>query len=117
MRNALKADLALALESLLCLSLFGPQPLAWAYLAENVLPRGTGAGWRLFLILLATAAGTVITFALARRADDVRARELARAGRPDAVDPLTLLVVLLAAALGAIVFAWFFFGGGYTPAR
>jgi divalent metal cation (Fe/Co/Zn/Cd) transporter len=66
------------------------------------------------LVLDATAVGTVVTFYLARKADDVRAQALARTGRLDRSDPLTSLVVLLAGALGAVAFAWFFFGGGYT---
>ena len=77
-REMLKADLALTAEALLCLSLFGPQPLAWLYLAEQLLPAGTGPGWRLMLVLDATAVGTVVTFYLARKADDVRAQALAR---------------------------------------
>ena len=64
------------------------------------------------LVLDATVVGIVLTFYLARRADEVRAQAMARAGRVDQGDPLTQLVVLLAGALGAVSFAWFFFGGG-----
>jgi hypothetical protein len=114
-RNWLKADLALTAETLLCLSLFGPQPLAWLYLTQCLLPESTGVTWRTLAVLDATVTGIVVTFYLARKADEVRAQALARAGRVDQGDPLTLLVVLLAGALGAVAFAWFFFGGGYAP--
>ena len=109
--NWLKADLALTAETLLCLSLFGPQPLAWLYLTGELLPEA-GAAWRLMLVLDATVVGIVLTFYLARKADEVRAQAMARAGRVDQGDPLTQLVVVLAGALGTVAFAWFFFGGG-----
>lgn len=107
--------MALGAETALCLSLFGPQPLAWAAVVEELLPREAAPGWRLLLTLAATVASTAVTFRLARRIDEVRLDALKRIGHVPQHDVLTVLVVALAGALGAIAFVWFLFGGGYTP--
>ena len=111
-RTSLKADLALVGEALLCLSLFGPQPLAWTLLTERL---AADAGVRLIVVIACTVAGIVVTLAAARALEELRWRTLERAGRRVRHDALTVLVVVLAGALGVIAFVWFFFAGGYAP--
>ncbi len=61
----------LALETLLCLSLFGPQPLAWLWIGSQVeyLTGAVTAG--ISTIMLGCLASLMLTMALAKRLDHV----------------------------------------------
>jgi hypothetical protein len=67
--DAVLAALLLAVETLLCLTLFGPQPLAWLWIGSQVeyLTGFVTAG--ITTILLGCLASLFLTMALAKRVD------------------------------------------------
>jgi hypothetical protein len=106
--DGLLAHGLLAIELLLCLSLFGPQPLAWLWIGSQVqyLTGYVTAG--IATILLGCLASLMLTMALAKRVDHAWKLVRRAAGHRQQSGALERI---FAASVGIalIVFAFWFF--------
>jgi hypothetical protein len=105
----------LTLEALLCLSLFGPQPLGWFWVGSQIqyLTGFVTAG--ISTILLGCLASLMATMALAKRLD--HAWKLARraGGRPQRHGALERIFALSVGVALAAFCVWFFVIQGPGP--
>ena len=67
--DALLAHALLAVELLLCLTLFGPQPLAWFWIGSQVDYQTGYVTAGIAVIMLGCLASLLVTMALAKRVD------------------------------------------------
>jgi len=104
----LAADVALALELVLCLGVFGLQPVAWLRAGPDLSALLGAAGPALAASLVGAVAVTVACLLAARRLECLRRRLRALGGQPasEALDYATvgsMLVVLLVLGLWFVV--------------
>lgn len=109
------AGAILALETLLCLSLFGPQPLAWLWIGSQVeyLTGAVTAG--ISTIMLGCLASLMLTMALAKRLDHAWKLVRRAAGHRQERGALE---IIFAASVGVAVLCfavWFFIIEGPGP--
>ena len=114
-RDAVVAHLLLALELVLCLSLFGPQPAAWLWIGSQVqyLTGYVTAG--ISTIMLGCLASLMLTMALAKRVDHAWKLVRRAAGHRQERGALERI---FAASVGValVVFGiWFFLIQGPAP--
>jgi hypothetical protein len=112
--GALAAGL-LVLETLLCLSLFGPQPVGWLWVGSQVEYQ---TGWvtaGISTIMLGCLASLFLTMALAKRVDHAWKLVRRAAGYHQERGALERIFAM-SVAIAAVVFAvWFFLIQGPDP--
>jgi hypothetical protein len=113
--DGILAGVILVFETLLCLSLFGPQPLAWLWIGSQVeyLTGAVTAG--ISTIMLGCLASLMLTMALAKRLDHAWKLVRRAAGHRQERGALE---IIFAASVGIAVLCfavWFFIIEGPGP--
>jgi hypothetical protein len=105
----------LALELLMCLSLLGPQPLAWFWVGSQVQALTGYVTAGIGTIMLGTLASLLITVALARRVD-VAWRLVRRAGGHEQERGALERIFAISVACALVAFTiWFLLIQGPGP--
>ena len=109
------AALLLAIETLLCLSLFGPQPLAWMWIGSQVeyLTGYVTAG--ISTIMLGCLASLFITMAIAKRVDHAWKLVRRAAGHRQERGALERIFAMSVAVAVLAFVVWFFLIEGPGP--
>jgi hypothetical protein len=109
------AALLLAVETLLCLSLFGPQPLAWMWIGSQVeyLTGYVTAG--ISTIMLGCLASLFITMAVAKRVDHAWKLVRRAAGHRQERGALERIFAMSVAVAVLVFVVWFFLIEGPGP--
>jgi hypothetical protein len=113
--DGLVAWALLGLEALLCLSLFGPQPLFWFWFGSQVQHWTDSVSAGIATILLGSLATLMLTVALAKRIDDWWKLVRRAAGHKQergALEPIFAVTVGVAVV---IFMFWFFIIEGPGP--
>lgn len=112
--NALAAAL-LAIETVLCLSLFGPQPLAWFWIGSQVEYATDAVTAGISTVMLGCLASLMLTMVLAKKVDHAW-KLVRRAGghRQERGALEVIFAISVAVALLAFTF-WFFIIQGPGP--
>jgi hypothetical protein len=113
--DAVLAAVVLALEALLCVSVWGPQPLGWLWVGSQVVGRTDSNMLGVALAFFGILATTFLTLALANRLDGVW-RLLRRAAGHDQRDGALARIFGATAIVALVVFAaWFLIVKGPAP--
>ena len=106
----------LVLEALLCLTLFGPQPLGWLWVGSQVqyLTGFVTAG--ITTIMLGCLGSLFLTLALAKRLDHAWKLVRRAAGYEQKQGALEWIFVISAVIAGTAFLVWFFLLEGPGPA-
>jgi hypothetical protein len=105
----------LALETLLCLSLFGPQPLAWFWLGSQVEYHTETVTAGISTIMLGCLASLMLTMVVAKRVDHAWKLVRRASGHRQERGMLEVIfAVCVGVALACFSF-WFFFIEGPGP--
>ena len=113
--DKLLAYFLLAIETLLCISLWGPQPMAWLWVGSQVdyqLDSVTAGIVSAFLGMLVTL---FITLALAKRVDHAWRLVRRAAGYEQREGALNIIFVISFMIAGSAFLFWFFFLEGPGP--
>lgn len=114
MDRALAASL-LALETVLCLSLFGPQPLAWLWVGSQIQHLLDSPSAGIATIMLGSLASLMVTVLLAKRVDNAWIL-VRRAGGHKQVDGALERIFAASVGVAMVLFAfWFFVIEGPAP--
>jgi len=113
--DALLAHGLLAIELVLCLSLFGPQPLGWLWIGSQVqyLTGYVTAG--IGTILIGCLASLMLTMALAKRVDHAWKLVRRAGGIHQERGALERIMVISLIIVGAGFAFWFFIIAGPGP--
>lgn len=114
-RDNLIANSLLAIEAILCLSLIGPQPLAWVWLGSQVQYKTDAPLLGILTILFGCLASLMITMALAKRVDYAWKLIRRAAGHKQergALEPIFVVSVIIALVLFGF---WFMILTGPAP--
>ncbi len=113
--DGLLAHGLLAIELVLCLSLFGPQPLAWFWVGSQVqyLTGYVTAG--ISTILLGCLASLMLTMVVAKRLDHAWKLVRRAAGHEQREGALERIFVISIAIAGTAFLIWFFIIEGPGP--
>jgi hypothetical protein len=112
--NAL-ANALLAIELVLCLSLFGPQPLAWLWIGSQVQYQTDEPTAGIATIMVGCLASLMITMALAKRVDHAWKLVRRAAGHDQERGALERIFVA-SVVVGALAFGfWFLIVHGPSP--
>lgn len=105
----------LALETLLCLSLFGPQPAAWLWIGSQVEFHTGAVTAGISTIMIGCLASLMLTLALAKRLDHAWTLVRRAAGHPQQGGALeTIFAITVGVAVVGFAF-WFFVIQGPGP--
>lgn len=109
------AGAILTLETLLCLSLLGPQPLAWFWIGSQVeyLTGAVTAG--IAIVMLGCLASLMLTMALAKRVDHAWKLVRRAAGHRQQAGALEVIFAACVAAALVCFTVWFFLIEGPGP--
>lgn len=105
----------LAIELVLCLSLFGPQPLAWFWIGSQVDYQTGYVTAGIGTILIGCLASLMLTMALAKRVDHAWKLVRRAAGHHQEQGALERIFALSVAVALVIFVAWFFVVEGPGP--
>jgi hypothetical protein len=97
----------LAVEMVMCLSLFGPQPLGWFWVGSQVQAITGYVTAGIGTIMLGTLASLMITIALARRVD-VAWKLVRRAGGHDQERGALERIFAISVAIAVVAFTFWF---------
>jgi hypothetical protein len=113
--DAALAVLVLVVETLLCLSVWGPQPVAWLWIASQVDYVADSNFLGIAVAFFGILASLFVTLALANRLDRVW-RLLRRAAGHDQREGILARVFGTSAVIALVVFAvWFLIVEGPAP--
>src|SRR5215210_4947332 len=113
--DATLAAAVLTLETLVCLTLWGPQPVAWLWVGSQVDYHGAGITVALAVTFFGMIATLMVTLALASRLDRVW-RILRRAAGHDQQEGMLPRIFAVTAIVALIVFSfWFWIIEGPSP--
>ena len=113
--DALLAVAVLVAETLVVLSAFGPQPLAWLWVGSQVDYRTDSVFLGITVAFLGLVASVILTLMLATRLDDLW-RLLRRAAGHDQREGVLARIFMLAAIVAAIAFTvWLVLLEGPAP--
>ena len=109
------AGAILLLETLLCLSLFGPQPLAWFWIGSQVeyLTGAVTAG--ISTVMLGSLASLMLTLAVAKRVDHAWKLVRRAAGHPQQRGAIETIFAISVAITLVAFGIWFFVIQGPGP--
>jgi hypothetical protein len=105
----------LALEMLLCLSLFGPQPYFWFWFGSQVQYWTDSVSAGIATIMAGTLASLMITVAIAKRVDDAWKLVRRAAGYKQERGALEAIFAISVAVAVVIFGFWFFIITGPGP--
>jgi hypothetical protein len=109
------AALVLALEALVCLSLWGPQPVAWLWVGSQVDYHADSISLALLVTFLGMMATLMITLGIATRLDRAW-RILRRAAGHDQHDGMLPRIFAVTAIVALVAFSfWFWIIEGPSP--
>jgi hypothetical protein len=105
----------LLLETLLCLSLFGPQPLAWFWIGSQVEYQTGHVTAGISTIMLGSLASLMLTMVAAKRVDHAW-KLVRRAGGRRQERGMLEIIFAISVAIAAVCFTvWFLFIEGPGP--
>ena len=105
--DAALAGAVLVLETLVVLSLWGPQPVAWMWVGSQIEPRADSVFLGITAAFLGLVASLIVTLVVATRLDHVW-RLLRRAAGHDQRDGVLGRIFVVTAVVSAAAFtAWF----------
>lgn len=105
----------LAVEALLCLSLFGPQPYFWFWFGSQVQYWTDSVSAGIATIMTGTLASLLVTVALAKRVDDAWKLVRRAAGYKQERGALEAIFAI-SVAIAVVIFSfWFFIIEGPGP--
>ena len=113
--DALLAHGLLAVELLLCLTLFGPQPLAWFWIGSQVDYRTGYVTAGIATIMLGCLASLLVTMALAKRVDHAWKLVRRAAGHRQERGALERIFAISVAVAFVIFTVWFLVVQGPGP--
>jgi hypothetical protein len=113
--DALLAHGLLAIELLLCLTLFGPQPLAWFWLGSQVDYQTGYVTAGIGVIMLGCLASLLLTMALAKRVDHAWKLVRRAAGHRQERGALERIFAISVAVAFVIFTVWFLVVQGPGP--
>ena len=105
----------LALELLLCLSLFGPQPLFWFWFGSQVQYWTDSVSAGIATIMLGTLASLMVTVVLGKRVDEAWKLVRRAAGYKQQRGALEAIFAISVGIALAIFMFWFFIIEGPSP--
>jgi hypothetical protein len=105
----------LAIEALLCLSLFGPQPLFWFWLGSQMEYWTGSVSVGILTILIGTLASLMFTVSLAKRVDEAWKLVRRAAGHDQRRGALEVIFAVTVGVALAIFMAWFLIVQGPGP--
>lgn len=113
--DRLLANALLALELVLCLSLFGPQPYAWLWIGSQVQYQTGFVMAGIGTILLGCLASLLLTMAAAKRVDHAW-KLVRRAAGYDQENGALERIFVISVAIAVVIFgAWFMIFQGPAP--
>jgi len=113
--DATAASVVLALETLVCLTLWGPQPVAWLWVGSHVDYQTGSVTLGIVTAFAGMMATLMITLALATRLDRMW-RILRRAAGHEQQDGALVRIFAITAVIAGLAFAtWFVFVEGPAP--
>jgi hypothetical protein len=113
--DATLAAAVLVLEALLCLTLWGPQPVAWLWVGSQVDYHGGSITLALAVTFLGMIGTLMITLALATRLDRVW-QILRRAAGHEQQQGMLVRIVAVTAIVALVIFSfWFWIIEGPSP--
>jgi hypothetical protein len=104
----LLANSLLAIELVLCLSLFGPQPLAWLWIGSQVQYQTDQPTLGIVTILIGSLASLMITMAIAKRVDHMWKLVRRAAGHDQERGALERIFVATLMVVGGAYLFYFF---------
>jgi len=113
--DGLLAYALLAVELLLCLSLFGPQPLAWFWIGSQVEYQTGYVTLGISTIMLGCLASLLLTMALAKRVDHAWKLVRRAAGHRQERGALERIFAISVAVAFVIFAVWFLVVQGPGP--
>ena len=113
--DGLLAHALLALELVLCLTLFGPQPLAWFWVGSQVDYQTGYVTAGIAVIMLGCLASLLLTMALAKRVDHAWKLVRRAAGHRQERGALERIFVISVAVAFVIFTVWFLVFQGPGP--
>jgi hypothetical protein len=113
--DALLAHGLLAVELLLCLTLFGPQPLAWFWIGSQVDYQTGYVTAGIATIMLGCLASLLVTMALAKRVDHAWKLVRSAAGHRQERGALERIFAISVAVAFVIFTVWFLVVQGPGP--
>jgi hypothetical protein len=114
-RDAVLAHALLAVELILCLSLFGPQPLGWLWIGSQVEYLTGSATTGIATVVLGCLASLMFTMAVAKRVDHAWKLVRRAAGTRQKRGALELIFVACVCVLMVGFAIWFFLLEGPGP--
>jgi hypothetical protein len=109
------AGVLLGLETLVCLTLWGPQPLAWLWVGSQVDYRTDSVSLGIAVAFAGMIATLMLTLSLATRMDRVWRLLRRAAGKDQREGMLTRIFSISAVLAGAAFLLWFFILHGPAP--
>ena len=113
--DRLLAAALLALETVLCLSLFGPQPLAWFWIGSQVEYQTGLVTAGISTIMLGCLASLMLTMVAAKRVDHAWKLVRRAGGRRQERGALEIIFAISVAVAVVCFTVWFFFIEGPGP--
>jgi hypothetical protein len=113
--DSVLAGVLLVLETLVCLTLWGPQPLAWLWVGSQVDYRTDSVSLGIAVAFAGMIATLMLTLALATRMDRVWRLLRRAAGKDQREGMLTRIFSISAVLAGAAFLLWFFILHGPAP--
>lgn len=105
----------LAIEALLCLSLFGPQPYFWFWFGSQVEFWTNSVGMGILTIMVGTLASLMLTVALGKRVDEAWKLVRRAAGHDQQRGALEVIFTVTAGVALVIFTFWFLIIQGPGP--
>jgi hypothetical protein len=109
------ATVVLALETLVCLTVWGPQPVAWLWVGSQVNYHSGSVSLGIALAFAGMIATLMLTLAVATRMDRIWRLLRRAAGKDQREGMLTLIFTISAIIAGALFLLWFFVLNGPAP--
>jgi hypothetical protein len=113
--DAFLAGVVLVLETLVCLSLWGPQPVAWLWVGSQVDYHTGSVSFGIAVAFAGMIATLMLTLALATRMDRVWRLLRRAAGKDQREGMLTRIFTISALIAGGCFLLWFFVLNGPAP--
>ena len=104
---ALLAAFVLVVETLVCLTLWGPQPIAWLWVGSQVNYHTDSVSFGILVAFVGMIASLMLTLALAVRLDGIW-KVIRRAGGIDQRDGVLSRIFVVTAIVAALAFGFWF---------
>lgn len=105
--DRLLAAFVLVVETLVCLTLWGPQPIAWLWVGSQVNYHTNSVSFGILVAFVGMIATLMLTLALAVRLDGIW-KVIRRAGGIDQRDGVLSRIFMVTAIIAALAFGFWF---------